>query len=509
MRSVLLLLFLLTGCGAPAPSGHSHGGGHHHGSGHDHGEEGDAIAITRWSAQHELFIELDTPVAGMAFDYHAHVTRTADNHAADSGVLTLRFEQDGFAVESHTDPAISRPGIFSAQAVSPAKAGSYRLVVTYVDGEERAQWDGGDVQVGADGPIAHEGEDEGAIAFLKEAQWQVPFRTALARTVALAPAIHAPAVARPAPGSTAVVAAPTDGLVAWTDGLPVVGRGVRAGESLATLIPTGAEGHWTQLQADARTARINRDLATTELQRIEALAAGKLVAERRLLEARAALQRAEVTLRAAKGRTRALTRGSFGAVEILAPSSGVVVKVGANHGEAVSAGSPLVTVSADDAILIEGHVHDRVRGALHPVASITAERGDWSGPRDLLAAGGVLLTERLVFDEHALSAPVAVLVPDDVGLVVGDLLELSLGLGDPTPRLVVPREAVIETSGQTVVFVQNGGESFSRRRVALGEADATHIEVLSGIAVGDRVVSLGGFDLHVASLTGSLDSHKH
>jgi multidrug efflux pump subunit AcrA (membrane-fusion protein) len=96
-----------------------------------------------------------------------------------------------------------------------------------------------------------------------------------------------------------------------------------------------------------------------------------------------------------------------------------------------------------------------------------------------------------------------------VGLVIGDLVELSLGIGDPIPRLVVPREAIVETSSQTVVFVQDSGESFSRRRVELGEADAIHVEVLSGVAEGERVVSLGAFDVHVASLTGSLESHKH
>lgn len=516
MRSLPLILWLLTGCLAPSPTGHSHDAGHSHGAGHDHGggghdhgDEGVSVVITRWSEGHELFIELDAPVAGELFGYHAHVTRLVDNHAADSGSLTIRFEQDGFAVESHTDPAVARPGIFSAQATAPPTAGLYRLVVSYVDGQERAQWDGGEVHVGAGAPLKHKRPNEGDISFLKEAQWQVPFRTERTQRLAMSPTVHAPAVAKPAPASTSVVAAPTDGLLVWTDGLPVVGRSVRVGEPFAMLVPASASEHWTQVQANSTTARINRDLALTELRRIEGLAAEELVPARRLAEAQAALQRADVSVRAAQGRASALTSSSSGAVAIVAPSSGVIVEVGARHGQAVSAGSPLVTVSAADAILLEGHVHDRIRGPLHPVTTITAERGDWDRPRDLLAAGGALLTDRLVFDVHSLSAPVVVLVPGEVGLVVGDLVELSLGVGEPTLRLAVPREAVVETSGQLVVFVQDGGESFTRRRVELGEADATHVEVLSGVSEGERVVSLGAFDVHVASLTGSLESHKH
>jgi hypothetical protein len=88
------LLSTLFACGGhPAEHGHSHGGGDGHGDG-DHGGhgghgdgEGESIAVTRWTESHELFVELDAPVAGKPFAYHAHVTRLVDNHAADSGTL--------------------------------------------------------------------------------------------------------------------------------------------------------------------------------------------------------------------------------------------------------------------------------------------------------------------------------------------------------------------------------------------------------------------------------------
>ena len=57
--------------------------------------------------------------------------------------------------------------------------------------------------------------------------------------------------------------------------------------------------------------------------------------------------------------------------------------------------------------------------------------------------------------------------------------------------------------------MQESGESFSRRRVVLGERDATFVEVRSGIEAGEWVVSEGGFDVHVASLSTTLESHKH
>ncbi|MCK6507757.1 efflux RND transporter periplasmic adaptor subunit [Myxococcota bacterium] len=511
----LLGLLLATACGHGAEDhgagdhGHTHGPGGGHLVADDHGEEeGPTLAITRWTNGHELFVELDVPVAGRAFAYHAHVTRLVDNHAATSGTLTMRFEQDGVPVEAHSDPAVARPGIFAAQAKAPKTPGRYQLVFAYLDGEERAEWPGGEVEVGDGAPVVHAGEAEGEITFLKEAQWQVPFAVAPVQERPMAPVLEATGVVRPAPASTAIVAAPVEGLVAWAEDLPVVGRRVRRGERLATLIPAGAAEHWATSQAEVATARVDRDLAQADLRRVEGLAPDALVSERRLEEARAALARAEARSQAAQRRVAALTSGGAGAVPILAPADGLVVSVGAAHGQAVAAGTALVGVATGDDVLIEARVQAR-DARLSPVQSAAVRRGDWAAPRDLLAAGATVLTEALVFDAQTLSAPLSVLVPGGLGLRPGDLVELHLGAGDATPRLAVPRTAVVEINGQDVVFVQQTGESFARRRVRLGARDTTHVEVLQGLELGEMVVAEGGFDVHVASLSGALESHRH
>jgi multidrug efflux pump subunit AcrA (membrane-fusion protein) len=57
--------------------------------------------------------------------------------------------------------------------------------------------------------------------------------------------------------------------------------------------------------------------------------------------------------------------------------------------------------------------------------------------------------------------------------------------------------------------VQTGGESFVKRRVALGTTDGVFTEISSGVADGERVVTEGGFDIHIASLSGTVESHRH
>ncbi|TNE90586.1 MAG: efflux RND transporter periplasmic adaptor subunit [Deltaproteobacteria bacterium] len=508
MTTLYVLLLALMGCGSPEPAGH----GHSHGPGGDHAphgeeEEGESIATTRWTDGYELFIEYDAPVAGQRFKYHAHVTRMADNHAANSGVFAMRFEQDGFPAESHTDQQVARDGIFAKDAPAPAKAGQYQVVFTYVDGDDRVQWNGGTVTVGDGEAVAHEGEDEGEVTFLKETQWQIPFTVSEALEMPLAPTVKASAVVSSAPDQSTVVAAPVEGLLAWSDGLPAVGRRVKRGERLAALVPAGAAESWSKLQAGVATARVDLDLAEKELARVEGLRSRDLLPEKRLEEARAGVERANAELSANQRRITALTSERSGAMPIRAPADGVIVAVGGAHGEKVEAGAPLVTVASGEGVMLQGRVHDRGRADLGTIATVAVKRGDWDAPKGLSDAR--VVTERLVFDPATLSAPLTVLLDDPAGLSVGDLVELEVGVGEPTPRLAVPRTAVIEINGQDVVFVQKTGESFTRRRVTLGVADPTHVEILSGIEPGDMVVEDGGFDVHVASLSGALESHRH
>lgn len=468
-----------------------------------------SLALTRWTGGHELLMKMDAPVAGRALRYQAYVTRMADNHAVSSGTMVLRFEQDGFVVESHTDDTVDQRGVFAAQAPAPQTAGVYRLVVSYTNGETRVEWDLGVVDVGDGAPKALELSAEGEIAFRKEAQWQIPFQVGQAEERLMAPTVIAAGVAEPAPGSTAVVAAPVAGLVAWADALPVTGRAVSRGERLATLVPAGAAAYWAGLQAALSTARVERDLAAADLERVRGLVDEALLPERRQLEADAALERAEAELHAARQRVAALTSGTAGAVSIRAPANGVIVAVGAEHGVLVEAGAPLVKVADGPGLLLRAHAHEQVIVALSPVESLAVMRGGWDAPRDLLAVGGQLLTEQLITDPRTLSAPVDVLVESPVGLRPGDLIEVQIGVGQPEPTLAVPRSAVVEVNGQNVVFVQVSGESFSRRAVVLGDGDASHVEIRAGLASGERVVVEGGFDVHVASLSGTLESHRH
>ncbi|MCB9535935.1 MAG: hypothetical protein H6704_06685 [Myxococcales bacterium] len=178
----------------------------------------------------------------------------------------------------------------------------------------------------------------------------------------------------------------------------------------------------------------------------------------------------------------------------------------AADGAPVAPGAPLLRLVA------EGQL--RLRAEVLPAelpGGPSDVRGAWLEPRgdepvEVPRAG--LATSRLVADPRSGLAPLAFAAPPGPwGL--GAQVPLRLSVGPPTEALTVPRGAVVEINTQPFVFVMVGGESFTRRRVRLGPGDATHVAVLEGVEPSDRVVTVGGFDVYVASLSGSLESHRH
>ncbi len=62
---------------------------------------------------------------------------------------------------------------------------------------------------------------------------------------------------------------------------------------------------------------------------------------------------------------------------------------------------------------------------------------------------------------------------------------------EATPVLTVPRSAVIQTGAEAVAYVDEGGGGYARRALKLGRRGDTLIEVLDGLAAGEKVVVNG------------------
>jgi multidrug efflux pump subunit AcrA (membrane-fusion protein) len=57
--------------------------------------------------------------------------------------------------------------------------------------------------------------------------------------------------------------------------------------------------------------------------------------------------------------------------------------------------------------------------------------------------------------------------------------------------------------------VQVGGEQFSRRFIEIASRDGDLVGVKSGVIPGDRVVTLGAYDVQLASAASGLPAEGH
>ena len=75
--------------------------------------------------------------------------------------------------------------------------------------------------------------------------------------------------------------------------------------------------------------------------------------------------------------------------------------------------------------------------------------------------------------------------------------------------LAIPSSALIEDGGKKIVFVQTEGETFARRVVRTGIRSKGLVEVLGGVAAGERVVTKGAYEVRLAAASGAIPKHGH
>jgi RND family efflux transporter MFP subunit len=122
---------------------------------------------------------------------------------------------------------------------------------------------------------------------------------------------------------------------------------------------------------------------------------------------------------------------------------------------------------------------------------------------------------RLVFiggvvDPDSRTVPVRFEVLNDENLLrVGMFAEVMIETERRAGAIVVPERAVADDSGEPIVYVQTGGESFERRPVQLGIRDGNDVEIRSGLERGERVVIDGAYAIRLSTLSGGVPEHHH
>ncbi|HBO45158.1 MAG TPA: hypothetical protein DD670_14770 [Planctomycetaceae bacterium] len=558
-----IMQMVRAGIGSAKPSESEHAvadGGHDHG----HGDGGPVVKTTLWADKIDVFLERPYAVAGEAIAPLFHVTVMKDGSPVTEGSLTFKAtgpEQSTVEVRSEKP---DRPGIF-IPSVTFAKPGTYRAEMIV----ESPQIDGGGetielppviVYANADEALAaaQETPDEDAaetISFLKEQQWRAGVITTAAAQRELVERLVVPGRVIVPQGSGAVVGSPTTGKVAPPDGrgFPKVGDKVEKGQTLAFVEPSIAGAEAVQLIANhAQLQTLDADLAVKQLDietRIrgaeldlkrarntlerkksltrDGIAAGKelLTAEHEERLAQSELDGLRLVVQPYKDARERLAKvlGGMKAsgdvedhrgnmrVTLRSPIAGTIVDANVTSGELIHADRRLFHVVNLDRLWIEANVseYDLARVQHAPGASYRlAAYPDRIVP--ILAGGGRLIDIGAVVDADTRTVPIRYEVPNRDGLLrVGMFADLMVETTRRQTAIAVPKEAVMDESGDVVVYLQRGGETFERRRVEVGIRDANQVEIVSGLAPGDRVATKGAYAIRLSTLSSAIPAHGH
>lgn len=178
--------------------------------------------------------------------------------------------------------------------------------------------------------------------------------------------------------------------------------------------------------------------------------------------------------------------------DIPAPITGIITERTANVGLNVDTATKLCTVVDLSSVWVVGALYERdfSRVRVGSAASVTAT-----------AYPGLALQGRVSYIDPQVSAEtrtarVRVQVPNPhQELRLGMYADITVAAAVSNNAVAVPRSAVQNVSDRQVVYVANAAQpgTFTEREVRLGDASGDHVEVVSGIQLGDQVVSTGSF----------------
>ena len=106
--------------------------------------------------------------------------------------------------------------------------------------------------------------------------------------------------------------------------------------------------------------------------------------------------------------------------------------------------------------------------------------------------GKVVFIDPLL-DPQTRTVKVRLVFPNPTGELRPEMFGEVVLLGAPHDGLRIPPDAVIDSGTEKLVFVALGEGKFEPRKVTLGDSDGTNVEVTSGVAAGEHVVTRAGF----------------
>jgi membrane fusion protein, heavy metal efflux system len=474
---------------------------------HDHGPEDEGLqplSYTLYSDSLELFVEFKPLVVGAESNFATHLTLLRERFIAleeATVTLTLMIEDKIFTTNT-LQP--SSPGIFRIQ-LSPSISGfgdlSFKIQTKNFTDEISIK----NIKIYENEVTALKEEIKDAegdeVTYLKEQAWKTDFAHTTVKRQVFYNIIKTSGQILSAPGDEVVVTAKASGIVLFTGNKSIIGSEVNTGTSLFTI--SGGDLTQDNLDANYKNLKANYEKSKLDLNRAEELIIDKIISEREYQDIKLRFDNAQTAYNVI---TKSYTSKGQG---ISSPIKGFVKNIFVSEGQFVEVGTPLATISQNKKLVLQAHVSQRYFNKLPEISAANFKTMDGERVYNTKALNGKVISYGKSLTPNSPFIPITFEIDNIGNIIPGSVVEVYLQSLPIEDAIVVPLNCLIEEQGLFFVYVQTGGESFVKKEVKLGASDGLSVQILSGIEIGERIVTKGAFQIKLSSAAGTMPAHGH
>lgn len=344
----------------------------------------------------------------------------------------------------------------------------------------------------------HDHED-GVIVFSEEQAEMAGLETETLTLGSFAEVIRVSGQVSAAQGDEAAIVARTSGIVNYTRDHLSEGSEVRNGEVIARVSAEGIAGGDVIAQSNLALAT-----AKAAYERAQRLISDSIISQKEFEKAQLEYESARLAANAGNG--------GKGGASVASPLKGFIKQVLVKQGEYVEAGQIIATVTKSCNLQLRAEVPERHFSSLTKVRSANFKMGYDDIARSLDELGGHLVAIGKIADEGSAYIPVTFEFTNTGSVVPGSFADIWLIMQNRENVLTIPVSALSEAQGVFYAYIQHDDDDdhFERRELRIGSSDGLRVEVLSGLAEGEKVVIKGVSQVKMAGATGVIpDAHNH
>lgn len=486
-----------------------HGCGHKHDETDEHSTNNEKHikkeAVTIWTDELELFMEHDVITKDNPSNFLVHLTDLTDSKPILDGNLIFEFTGNNNYTENFSVPAPKRPGIYEI-TLSLKQSGlvSLELILKSNSSERRIKIS---ELVVYDTLVYEEPEEDSHsgsdISFLKEQQWIIDFKTEFPAYKKLQSSVKATGEIIPKLQNFANVSSNIEGIINFNKNkrFPSLGSHIRKGQILAVVTPS--------VDANMTIHKVVNEyrIAEEEFNRAKDLFSNKSIPEKRYNEAILNYEEKKKVYE-----SLVLSNNiNYSDMNIVSPISGYIEKINVKLGDKVNYGQEMFTIVNPGMLILKVNVPTGEVANSVSVKDASFVIEGFNEEYNISSLGGRKTNSSFVIDAASRTMPLYFEFKNPFNTIrIGMFAQVNLKMNDAKEYLTVPITAILDDNGLKSIYVQKEGETFVKRIVKTGIEDGGYIQITDGILETDRIVSIGAYQVKLASLTAApLSGHGH